>query len=74
MRKYFINNEIKITFLRLIITLVLALGIFSIGLNVLLGKISAVITKDNIEMTGKLVEKYPQLEEDINYGYFKWAN
>lgn len=65
LRRYFINSEIKVTFLSLIITLILALGIFLIGLNEILSNISANVAKENIEMTGKLVEKYPQLEDSI---------
>lgn len=65
MKRYFINKEIRVTFVSLILTLILALGIFIIGLNGVLSNISTNIVKENIEITGKLVEKYPQLEESI---------
>ncbi len=65
MKRYFINSELKVTFISLIITLAFALGIFLIVLNLTLGSISANVAKQNIEITGKLVEKYPQLEKGI---------
>ncbi|MCI1479217.1 MAG: HAMP domain-containing histidine kinase [Clostridium beijerinckii] len=63
--RYLSNSEIKLTFLNIIIAVVLVLGIFLIGFNVLLHNISASIVRENIEVTGKLIEKYPQLEDNI---------
>lgn len=65
LRRYFINKEIKIVFFSLIITLLLALGVFLIGINVTLNNISTNVVKENVEMAGKLVEEYPQLEDRI---------
>lgn len=65
MKRYFINKEIRVTFVSLILTLILALGIFIIGLNGVLSSISTNVVKENIQITGKLVEKYPQLEGSI---------
>lgn len=63
--RHFINKEIKFTFLNVIIILILFLVIFFIGLNGLLSSISKNVVKENIEMTGKLVERYPELESCI---------
>ena len=65
LRRYFINKEIKIVFFSLIVTLVLALGVFLIGINGVLNNISTNVVKENVGMAGKLVEEYPQLEDRI---------
>lgn len=63
--RYLSNREIKLTFLNIIIAVILALGIFLIGLNVLLSNISTSIVRENAEITGKLLERYPELKDNI---------
>lgn len=65
LRRYFINKEIKVTFISLIIALIAALGVFLVGYNQILSNVSKNISRENIEVTGKLVEKYPELENSI---------
>ncbi|BCZ45380.1 hypothetical protein psyc5s11_14470 [Clostridium gelidum] len=43
LRRYFVNKEIKIVFFSLIITLILALGVFLIGINETLRNVSTKI-------------------------------
>lgn len=63
--RLFENKEIKKMFLGIIITLILFLGIFFVGLNNILSSVSRNIVKENIQMTGKLIDKYPELESSI---------
>lgn len=65
LKRYLINKEIKVTFIGLMISLIIALGVFLAGLNAILCEINNKVVKQNIEIAGKLVERYPQLEDKL---------